>query len=194
MFKDWELAYQNGATPWDKGYAAPPLAEYLSAHSIKGNVLVPGCGAGHDVRLLAAQGAGVLGLDIAPTALALAESYPPAGSEAYTLGDFLSLPSELCGSFDWLFEHTCLSALSPKCRRKYAQAVSSALKPQGKFLAILFCRTSSDPGEGPPYAISFEEFEQLFKEDFRLLSQSVPLQTYPERPSGSEVLCLMQKL
>ena len=66
MARDWNAAYEGGDTPWDKGYASPPLIEFLKLQSISGRVLVPGCGAGHDVRALAAEGAEVVGLDIAP--------------------------------------------------------------------------------------------------------------------------------
>ena len=53
--KDWDKAYQEGETPWDKGYASPAIAEWLQKNSLEGGVLVPGCGLGHDVRLLASH-------------------------------------------------------------------------------------------------------------------------------------------
>jgi hypothetical protein len=59
MARDWNAAYEGGETPWDKGYASPPLIEFLNFQPISGRVLVPGCGAGHDVRALAAEGAEV---------------------------------------------------------------------------------------------------------------------------------------
>lgn len=69
MPKDWNAAYEDDDTPWDKGIAAPPLRAFLAKHPIRGRVLVPGCGLGHDVRLLAEQGASVVGLDIVPKAV-----------------------------------------------------------------------------------------------------------------------------
>ena len=52
--RDWEACYRNNETPWDKGTAAPPLEElvdeYGSVVFLGGQVLVPGCGLGHDVR------------------------------------------------------------------------------------------------------------------------------------------------
>ena len=52
----WEQRYLSNDIPWDKGYAAPPLAEILSRLKLTGSILVPGCGFGHDVRLLAEAG------------------------------------------------------------------------------------------------------------------------------------------
>ena len=56
MGKDWNQAYLTGECPWDKGAAAPPLRAYLVQSQITGTVLVPGCGLGYDVRLLAQAG------------------------------------------------------------------------------------------------------------------------------------------
>jgi 2-polyprenyl-3-methyl-5-hydroxy-6-metoxy-1,4-benzoquinol methylase len=79
---DWDARYVAGDTPWDKGAAHPALQARLKKLPIAGRVLVPGCGAGHDVRALAAGGAAfVLGLDVAPSALNLAQSYPKAGKK-----------------------------------------------------------------------------------------------------------------
>lgn len=192
MPKDWEAAYKNGETPWDKGYASPPLAEYLTRAGVEGRVLVPGCGAGHDVRLLAGAGAEVLGLDIAPAALSQANAFAKACNEAYLLGDFLNLPVGLHDGFDFVFEHTCLCALDPELRPAYVRSVVDALKPGGHLLAVFFNKVSNYSGGGPPHPIALSEIDDLFAEHFAFIERCVPQQTYPERPVGSEQLCLLQ--
>jgi len=193
MPRDWEAAYKNGDTPWDKGYAAPPLVEYLEGGRIDGRVLVPGCGAGHDVRLLAAQGAQVTGLDIAPGALARAEAFAPVGGESYREGDFLDLPDNLRGCFDWAVEHTCLCALEPEQRPAYVRSVAEALKPRGRLLAVFFPVVSDYSGGGPPHPISASEMDALFAARFAFINRRVPQCTYPARPVGAEELCVLQK-
>lgn len=194
MPRDWDAAYETGDTPWDKGYAAPPLAEYLEKEKIRGTVLVPGCGAGHDVRLLASQGAQVTGLDIAPGALAKAGAFKATGEEHYILGDFLHLPESLPGVFDWVFEHTCLCALEPVQRPAYVSSVVDALKPGGHLLAVFFREVSNYSGDGPPHPISAKEIDALFSGSFAFIERQVPRKTYPGRPVGSEEICLLQKL
>ena len=194
MSKNWEAAYQNGETPWDKGYASPPIVEYLARARIEGEVLVPGCGSGHDVRLLAEAGAEVLGLDIAPTALSQADSFAKAGNEAYLLADFLNPPERLHNHFDFVVEHTCLCALDPAQRPSYVRSVFNVLKPGGHLLAVFFNKVSDYSGGGPPHPISLSEIEALFSEHFVFIERSVPQKTYPERPVGSEQLCLLRKL
>lgn len=194
MPRDWNAAYENEDTPWDKGRASPPLEDFLKEQAIAGRVLVPGCGTGHDVRLLAAQGASVLGLDIAPRALRKARSFPVVAGEGYEEGDFLDLPIPLRGCFDWVVEHTCLCALEPDQRAAYARAVGEALKPGGQFLAVFFREVPGYEGEGPPHPISSEEIAALFGGDFETLSRRVPERSYPSRPPGCEELWWMRRL
>lgn len=207
MPRDWNNAYLNDETPWDKGYAAPPLAEFLerlkgqtvdgrsapASGRIEGRVLVPGCGTGHDVRLLAAQGAEVIGLDLAPSALKKAESFPKAGRESYEWGDFLNLEAAYHGAFDWVVEHTCLCAIERSEREAYVNSLKLALKPGGQYLAIFFREVSDYTGDGPPHPIAAEDIDALFGRDFEVIESHVPQQTYPSRPVGSEELCWMRK-
>lgn len=192
MARDWNAAYERGDTPWDKGYASPPLIEFLKLQSVSGRVLVPGCGAGHDVRALASEGVEVVGLDIAPRGIDKAETFPVSYDERYELGDFLNLGKQYYHSFDWVVEHTCLCAIDPCEREAYARSVVQALKPNGKYLAIFFREVSDYQVNGPPHPISREQSDALFGESFELIKSFVPQQTYPSRAIGAEEVCWMR--
>ena len=185
----WQTRYESGETHWDKGLPAPPLLEFLKSHPIQGRVLVPGCGSGHDVRALASQGASVLGFDVAPGAIERALSYESVSDETYQLGDFFELPEPLHGTFDAIFEHTCFCAIHPSRRREYAKACLSALKPNGKFLAIFYL-TPGDPGdEGPPFGCTIDEINGLFGPHFQWIREEIPRSAFPGR-EGRELLRL----
>ena len=192
MARDWNAAYEGGDTPWDKGYASPPLIEFLNFQPISGRVLVPGCGAGHDVRALAVEGVEVIGLDIAPRGIDKAETFPVSCGERYELGDFLNLGKQYHHSFDWIVEHTCLCAIDPSEREAYARSVAQALKPDGKYLAIFFREVSDYQGNGPPHPISREQSDILFGNSFELIKSFVPQQTYPSRVICAEEVCWMR--
>ena len=194
MARDWNQAYEQSNIPWDKGYAAPPLVEFLNRQSVTGRVLVPGCGTGHDVRALAKQGAEVVGMDIAPNAVAQAQAFPAAGAERYQPGDFLNLDATHWAAYDWVVEHTCLCALEPGERASYARAVQQALKPGGHYLAVFYREVSDYTGDGPPHPTTQDESQALFSHAFDLLQSFVPRQSYPSRPVGSEEVCLWQKM
>lgn len=191
MPRNWDQAYKEGNIPWDKGRASPPLLEFLEDHPITGSVLVPGCGRGHDVRLLAAQGAEVVGLDIAPNALREAESFPRVSNERYVLGDFLHPEYKYLPAFDWLVEHTCLCAIEPNERSAYVRALKRVLKPRGYYLAVHFRKVRDYSGESPPHPVSKEETDRLFS-DFELLDSFIPQKTYEDRPIGAEEVCWMR--
>jgi SAM-dependent methyltransferase len=185
MAGDWEERYQRGETPWEKGRAHPELLAFLRRHSMPGRVLVPGCGHGHDVRALAASADEVIGIDIAESAIAAAESYPVVGGERYVLGDFFALGGKLRGEFDWVFEHTCFCAIDPGQRSAYVSSVAAALRPGGHLLAIFYLNPGLDPGEsGPPFGVTAKELDERFSPDFELLAEWVPDETFPGREEG----------
>lgn len=184
---DWSEQYRKGETPWNKGYGAPPLREALNRVAIKGRILVPGCGFGHDVRLLAAQGAEVVGLDIATVAVEMARQIEPVGDETYMAGNFFADDIE-ADSFDLVFEHTCFCAIYPDERQAYVRAVHRVLKPGGQFLAIFF--TNIDRPEGPPFPVTADEIDALFGDLFEVVETWVPTESYPEREDREEMWLL----
>ena len=191
---DWDQSYQNNETPWERGEPAPPLVEYLESHSISGRVLVPGCGLGHDVRLVASMGCDALGVDLSETALNRARAYkdPEQGSVSYQLADMLDANNGIRGaSFDYVFEHTCFCAIDPGLRKDYVNAVQRYLKPRGYFLAILF--TNLDDPEGPPFATSHAEVENLYSPVFEIVRHWKPTRYYASR-EDEESMYLMRKL
>ena len=191
---DWDQSYQNNETPWERGEPAPPLVEYLESHSISGRVLVPGCGLGHDVRLVASMGCDALGVDLSETALNRARAYkdPEQGSVSYQLADMLDANNGIRGaSFDYVFEHTCFCAIDPGLRKDYVNAVQRHLKPRGYFLAILF--TNLDDPEGPPFATSHAEVENLYSPVFEIVRHWKPTRYYASR-EDEESVYLMRKL
>lgn len=184
---DWESRYQTGDMPWEKGRAAPPLLELLDRRGPeiwgKGEVLVPGCGLGHDVRALAACGVGARGVDLAATAVDLARGFPQVAGEAYELGDFLEPGWREGRQFSAIWEHTCFCAIDPSRRVDYAAAVADLLA-EGGLLAGVFFLTPYDPGEesaGPPFPTSVDEITQLFAPWFECEDSWVPEQGYPGR-------------
>jgi SAM-dependent methyltransferase len=190
---NWESRYRLGDTPWEKGVAAPPLIDFLAHHPIKGEILVPGCGAGHEVRALAAQDvhrATVIGLDLAETAITLAQGIPLVGQEMYVQGDLFALPSSWNGRFDWVVEHTCFCAIDPTLRADYVRAIAQVLKPGGQYFAIFFMTPDSE--QGPPFETTSEEISQHFDPSFELLEEWVPPRTFEGR-EGRE-LCQLRRL
>lgn len=191
---EWEERYRTHETPWDKNAPHPELVAYLAKEPISGRVLVPGCGMGHDCRALAAAGAVVTGIDIAPSAVKAAKAFPAVGELNYELADLFALPPTFQGAFDWAWEHTCFCAIPRKLRPAYVEAIYSALKPGGLFLAIFYLDPGqARPEDGPPFESSLSELNGLFLPRFEIIREWSPTQTYKGR-EGGEWVRLMRKV
>ncbi len=179
MPTDWEARYQSKDMPWEKGEPSPGLVDFLAAHPglPRGDVLVPGCGTGHDVRAWAKAGFRATGCDTAPSAIALSlERTAAAGLEAeFIQGNFLlDTPPRL---FDWVFEHTLFCAIDPSERDLYIRAVARWLKPGGSYLAVYYLIPDED---GPPFGTTRDEVVRRFSPSFELLSEWTP-RSFPNR-------------
>ncbi len=189
---DWNARYLAGDTPWEKGAPAPPLAQFLESNQVSGKVLVPGCGLGHDVRLLAQPECTPIGFDLSSSALDQARSIPKIGKEEYLLGDYFDPPASFREAFDWVFEHTFFCAIDPSLRRDYVLRTHSALKYNGALLAIFFVKI--DDPEGPPFPVSTEEIDRLFGDRFETVNRWIPTRAYEGRESREEMRVMRRLL
>jgi len=182
---DWNALYEKGETPWDRGVHTPVLDDVLRKQplSFKGRVLVPGCGIGHDARRLAEHGCEVIAVDIAPLAIERARWLDSGGRVDFRLANLFELPEELRGTFDLVWEHTCLCALDPPMRPKYITGVRSALRPGGTVAGVFYMNPDLDPGEtGPPFGITLEELIRLWQDGgFEVQEHWVPEVAYEGR-------------
>jgi SAM-dependent methyltransferase len=178
---DWDDLYRRRETPWEKGKPHPGLVDFLEDHgSLTGEIFVPGCGSGHDVRALSMENNHVVGVDIATRAIARANARPPIAKEEYELADLFKLPPKFDHQFDWVVEHTCFCAIDPARRSEYVDIVVRLLRPGGNLLAIFFINPDHDE-EGPPYRVSIEELEEFFGRFFSVEKEWVPARTHAGR-------------
>ncbi|KAM0287526.1 hypothetical protein ACHAQH_000480 [Verticillium albo-atrum] len=174
----WSSLWEEKYTPWDRGGPSLALNDFLLSRpnlvppvtaytGPRPKALVPGCGKGHDVLLLAAFGYDVVGLDFAPGAAREAienqksvleaqqegqaaadiyrpkEGVPSTGKISWATGDFFSDEwLEQSGlskgtTFDLIFDYTFLCALPLSARPKWAARMASLLSPDGGRLVCL---------------------------------------------------------
>lgn len=134
----WDDLYKDSFVPWDKGFPNPALVDLLAERSDilptpksgrKLKALVPGCGKGYDILLLAAHGYDAYGLEISSTALEAARAVEREkskedvyqglgngenGSINWVSGDFFKgeflKDVDGDGKFDLIYDYTvCLS-------------------------------------------------------------------------------------
>ena len=155
----WDQRYREGSDGWELQRPAPPLERLLRHHPLAprppGRVLVPGCGRGHEARLLAELGFAVIGLDFSGEALR--EARQRHGEDSARLrwvqADLLD-PDSLAAagiddaSFDGVLEHTCFCAIEPEARPSYLRSIKRLLAPDGWLLGLFWCHGRQG---GPPF-------------------------------------------
>jgi SAM-dependent methyltransferase len=196
MLTDWNSAYERNEAHWDRGQPTPVLEIAWKRHPglLKGHVLVPGCGLGHDARWLAAHGCQVVGADIAPLAIERAKTLDKEQLIDFRLVNLFDLPADMRGAFDMVWEHTCLCALEPGIRQQYLAGIRSALKPDGQVAGVFYLTPDLDPGEtGPPFGITIPELRALWEDaGFEVVSHWTPERSYEGREGREHFMWLRQ--
>ncbi|MCD6681908.1 MAG: TPMT family class I SAM-dependent methyltransferase [Burkholderiaceae bacterium] len=164
----WQQRFASGRTPWDRGEVNPALEPLIARGAFPAGalVLVPGCGAGHEVARLAAAGCRVLAVDYAPGAVALTrERLVHEGLRAQVIeADLLEWtpPAPL----DAIWDQACLCALHPDRWIAYATRLAHWTSPGGLLvlLAVQAEREGRRQGfiEGPPYHCDANAMRALF--------------------------------
>lgn len=163
----WDVRYESQTTPWDFGGVPAPLARYLGrgVQPRGARVLIPGCGAGHEITAFAAAGCDVTAIDFSPPAVTRARQRSrDLPNTRVIAGDFFTEPLS-SAPFDLVYERTFLCALPPAWRKKIVQRTAALLRPGGTLAGIWFFEESDD---GPPFGLAPGEAAQLYDPLFRL--------------------------
>ena len=188
----WNRIYEDEGRPgWDMDGATPLVQELLKLALPLGlrpgcELVVPGCGYGHDAAELATQGFAVTGLDFAP--LAIEGAVHRYGDRVlWSQADWFTTQM---GPWDAIFDHTCFVAMDPLRRPAYAEACAHHLRPGGFWLAALFHDVNGRPG--PPHAIEQAELRRIVETGFEVLHLAHAQDSHPRR-AGREFLLVARK-
>ncbi|KAL4974160.1 S-adenosyl-L-methionine-dependent methyltransferase [Aspergillus desertorum] len=168
----WEELWAQGDSiilPWDKRTPNPSLEEALTTNraTIGGPLntkrLVPGCGRGVDVLLLASFGYDTYGLEYSKSAIA--ECKKEEQGVTWVQGDFFAddwvkgLAIE-GNQFDLIYDYTFFCALPRSLRPAWALRHTQLLAPwpQGYLICLEFPRHKDPLQPGPPYSSPSEAY------------------------------------
>lgn len=180
--RDFEAVYQAGSAPWDIGRPQPEIVALAAAGEIVGDVLDVGCGTGENALHLAALGRRVVGIDLAPTAIAAAREKAATRGlpAAFLVADALDL-GKLRRRFETVVDCGMFHALEPAQRRVYAQSLTEVLSPGGTL--VLLCFSDEEPPGPGPYRLSQYELGEAFRSIF-VVSSLRPGRFEANRPGG----------
>lgn len=156
----WDERFDRRFTPWERGGAPKALRAFVAAQPPR-ITLIPGCGAAHELALLAAARWDVTAIDFSPAAVAAGKA--AAGPHAHRVqqADFFSWqPAQ---PLQLIYEQAFLCAMPramwPRVAARWAQ-----LLPAGALLAGYFY--FDDGPKGPPFGIDRAALEALLQADF----------------------------
>jgi len=188
LIERWDRAYRGQQRPgWDTGLIAEDLKRAVVEGHIKPcRVVELGCGSGTNAIYLASQGFDVTAIDVAPTALGIADAKArKAGVRVrWLLADVLNLPD--LGTFDLVFDRGCYHNVRYADAAGFVESMRGLSRPGTRALIVSLNRA------GPPGVIEQtmrDDFSASF--DFVWLKES-EIQTGPDgaqrRPSWSLML------
>ncbi len=187
----WETRYRNGVTPWDPGSASPYLRDALPAllgslallqtqpaSLTRLRALVPGCGSGHDARLLAEAGLDVLAIDYAPGAIELARPVLGPFADCLRQADFFDFAGAIDqhgqAGFALQFERALLCALPRREWPRWATRSAQLVRSAGVLVGLFYL---DDNLRGPPFGIDIRLLHTLLDPHF-VLEQCMALQAH----------------
>jgi methyl halide transferase len=173
--------WSNGIQPgqlFDKESPSPLLIQYIRTPGMipEGRALVPGCGRGYDVAMLAFSNRVAIGLDISEVAVAKANEYiaslpdsefPYKRHSIILERSFFALdPSQNPEEdvFDFVYDYTFLCALDPSVRPDWAQQMAAIIKPGGLLMTMVYPIIEKEGG--PPFAVTLDLYTELLSKWF----------------------------
>mmetsp|Transcript_20314 Transcript_20314/g.29163 ORF Transcript_20314/g.29163 Transcript_20314/m.29163 type:complete len:229 (+) Transcript_20314:73-759(+) len=170
----WEEMWQEGISPGDKFdiyEPLPALKQMVKEGTVPtGRALVPGCGRGYDVLLLATSDRVAIGVDLSNTAIQAAKEYyqsvpddkkPPHESVVFKQASFFDLPEDPPNQFQFIYDYTFFCALDPSVRGDWAKKMAALVAPGGELCTIMY--PIGDKEGGPPFKVTMEDYASLLE-------------------------------
>jgi SAM-dependent methyltransferase len=175
LLEQWDADYRGAQPPlWDAGRPCIELINAVESGTIRPcRVIELGCGSGTDAVYLAGRGFDVTAIDIAPSALRLAQEKAAKANVTvrWLLADVLALPN--LGPFDFIYDRGCYHELRAHNLREYLETTDRLSRPGTRFLLLAGNANEPVVDYGPPRVTEEElrgDFSALF--DFEWLRES----------------------
>lgn len=163
MAARWDSAYRLGSAPWDIGKPQSAFVRLADAGAFASPVLDSGCGTGEQSLMLAARGYEVMGVDLAPTAIASARQ--KAASRGlpveFHVADALHLEA-LQRMFASVVDSGVFHTFDDELRAAYVASLATVVRPNG--VLHLLCFSELTPGDAGPRRVTQAELRDAFRD------------------------------
>jgi SAM-dependent methyltransferase len=159
--RPWDASYTGGPAPWDIGEPQPAIVRLAEQGAFTGVVLDAGCGTGENALHVASSGLRVLGVDVAETAVAIAQEKASARAidAEFVVADALRLDG-LGRKFDTVLDVGLFHSFDRDERHDYVSSLASVTRPGG--IAHVLCFSDVGPDPLGPHPVSQEDLRMAF--------------------------------
>lgn len=170
----WIEAWENGNRGFHLEEPNPHLCEYAPVvFGNDGRILVPLCGASHDLEYLLRCGYDAVGVELSPIAareLADRDNLAPVAPDRFEkpgvrllLADFFETTLDQTGPITGIWDRAALVALHPDQREAYVAKQRELLRDGG---ALLLNTVTYDASrvDGPPWSVDTSTVQRLWPE------------------------------
>jgi cyclopropane fatty-acyl-phospholipid synthase-like methyltransferase len=149
--------------PWDVGRPQPAFVRLADRGALRGHLLDAGCGTGENALLATAHSAGVVGVDVSPTAIARARAKASERglSARFEVADALNL-SQLGLTFDTVIDSGLFHVFDDENRARYVASLASVLRSGGS--CYLMCFSNLQEGTFGPRRVRKDEIISAFSD------------------------------
>jgi SAM-dependent methyltransferase len=170
LVAEFESSYAD-RPPWDIGRPQRPFAHLAQTGRLRGSVLDVGCGTGEHVIMAASAGCLATGVDIAPTAIRLAElkAVERSISARFVVGDVRDAHTlTALGEFDVVLDCGLFHVFGDDDRVPFVASLAAATKVGGTY--FMLCFSDEEPPGWGPRRITQHEIRQAFNDGWAVES------------------------
>ena len=168
----WDNKYKKNEFSWDIGKPTPYFVNWSKSieNKISKNILIPGCGIGHDVIYLSKSGFNVYACDFSDTAIKILSCENKKNNTNVKLIalNFFDLKNKYKNFFDYIIEYTFYCAINPDKRNMYIENCNKLLKQKGKIVGIMLPIGNDEVASNPPFKVTLNELKNNFSLFFNL--------------------------
>ena len=153
--------------PWDIGRPQPAFSQLARTDQLRGRILDVGCGTGEHALMAAALGLETVGVDAAPSAIAIAKHKAEERrlQVRFLVADALDLPS-LAATFDTVLDCGLFHSFDDDERARYVDSLRAVIPIGGHY--HMLCFSDRQPGDWGPRRIRSEEIVASFADGWRI--------------------------